>query len=148
VLFEGVLYNDYDFSTTTKDLNSSSIFGWFDYDQNHINQRTKFDIVSLGAQGKATIRTNSGTLSLRLQSLLDNEKIKNSNQISEQYNFDNSYIRTENTFGAVFNSQLFKQKLRYTAGLDFSNNNHSVSNKFNKSINVILPDVSISYRLT
>lgn len=148
VLFEGVLFNDYDFSTTTKDLNSSSMFGWFDYDQNHINQRTKSDIVSLGAQGKATIRTNSGTLSFRLQSLLDNEKTKNSNQISEQYNFENSYIRTENTLGAVFNSQLFKQKLRYTAGLDFSNNNHSVSNKFNKSINVILPDVSLSYRIS
>lgn len=148
ILFEGLLFNDYDFSTTTKDLNSDSVFDWFDYNQNQINQKTKSDIISFGAQGKTTIKTNIGTLSLRLQSLLDNEKVKNSNQISEQYNFKNSYIRTENTFGAVFSSQLFKQKLRYTAGLGFSNNNHSVSSEFNKSINVILPDVSLSYRIS
>lgn len=148
VLLEGLLFNDYNFSTTTKDLHSSSVFDWFDYDQNHINQKTKSDIISFGVQGKTTIRTNIGALSLRLQSLLDNEKTNNSNQISEQYNFENSYIRTENTLGAVFNSQLFKQKLRYTAGLDFSNNNHSVASEFDKSINVILPDVSLSYRIT
>src|SRR5690606_30465393 len=87
-------------------------------------------------------------LSLRLQSLSDNEKVKNNNQISQLYNFENSYIRTENTLGAVFSSQLFKQKLRYTAGLDFSNNNHSVSSVFDKSINVILPDISLSYRIS
>lgn len=148
VLFEGLLFNDYDFSITTKDLNSDSVFDWFDYDQNQINQKTKSDIISFGAQGKTTIKTNIGTLSLRLQSLLDNEKVKNNNQISEQYNFENSYIRTENTLGAVFNSQLFKQKLRYTAGLNLSNNNHSVSSEFNKSINVILPDISLSYRIS
>jgi hypothetical protein len=148
VLFEGLLFNDYDFSTTTKDLYSSSVFDWFDYNQNRINQETKSDIISFGAQGKATINTNVGTLSLRLQSLSDNEKVKNNNQISQLYNFENSYIRTENTLGAVFSSQLFKQKLRYTAGLDFSNNNHSVSSVFDKSINVILPDISLSYRIS
>src|SRR5690606_11989280 len=51
VLFEGILFNDYDFSTTTKDMLSSSVFDWFDYDQNQINQETKSDIISFGAQG-------------------------------------------------------------------------------------------------
>src|SRR5690606_22462735 len=94
------------------------------------------------------IKTKTGTLLLRLQSIFDNEKTENNNQISEQYNFENSYIRTENTLGAVFSSELFKQKLRYTAGLNLSNNNHSVSSEFDKSINVILPDISLSYRIS
>lgn len=148
VLFEGILFNDYDFSTTTKDMLSSSVFDWFDYDQNQINQETKSDIISFGAQGRATIKTKTGTLLLRLQSIFDNEKTENNNQISEQYNFENSYIRTENTLGAVFSSELFKQKLRYTAGLNLSNNNHSVSSEFDKSINVILPDISLSYKIS
>jgi hypothetical protein len=146
-LFEGTIFNDYQDTNSQKNLNSNNNFGWFNFNQNHINQNTDSKQISLGGQGSGTIKINSGTFSVRILSVLDQEKISNDNNMGNDFNLENTFQKIENIIGTKYNTSLFNKKLHFILGLDYVNNQYKMKSVFEENISALLPNVNLSYKI-
>lgn len=147
ILLESTFYYDYMNSNSTKNFDSNLIFDWFEYDKNSFNLSYKANWMTLGLHNKATYKLKKGAVTLKLLSSLENETFKSNNSIGNVFNFTDTYHSTENNLDVKYNYYFFKDKLSFVAGLNLSNNNYVLSSKFNEKINVVLPNISLAYRL-
>lgn len=147
LLFESVLFNDYNFSKTEKAYLSNKTFDGFNHNDNFLEQFSNFKSLSFGLKSKATYKLNKSTLDFKLISTLDNESLSNINNISSSYNYDDDFLLSSNSISTFFSSDVTK-KLKYNINLDFINNNHESKNNFKKTINVLLPKFNLSYKIT
>ncbi|WP_341681274.1 TonB-dependent receptor [Flavobacterium helocola] len=147
LLFESVLFNDYNFSKTEKVYQSNKTFDGFNHNDNYIEQFSNFKSLSFGLKSKATYKFNKSTLDFKFISTLDNESLSNINNINSFYNFDDDFLLSSNSISTFFSSDITK-KLKYNINLDFTNNNHESKNNFKRTINVLLPKFNMSYKVT
>jgi hypothetical protein len=147
LLFESVLFNDYNFSKTEKVYQSNKNFDGFNHNDNFIEQFSNFRSLSFGLKSKATYKFNKSTLDFKFISTLDNESLSNINNINSFYNFDDDFLLSSNSISTFFSSDITK-KLKYNINLDFTNNNHESKNNFKRTINVLLPKFNMSYKVT
>lgn len=147
LLFESVLFNDYNFSKTEKVYQSNKTFDGFNHNYNFIEQFSNFKSLSFGLKSKATYKFNKSTLDFKFISTLDNESLSNINNINSLYNFDDDFLLLSNSISTSFSSDITK-KLKYNINLDFTNNNHESKNNFKRTINVLLPKFNLSYKIT
>lgn len=147
LLFESVLFNDYNFSKTEKAYQSNKTFNGFNHNDNFIEQFSNFKSLSFGLKSKATYKFNKSTLDFKFISTLDNESLSNINNINSLYNFDDDFLLLSNSMSTFFSSDITK-KLKYNINLDFTNNNHESKNNFKRTINVLLPKFNLSYKIT
>jgi uncharacterized membrane-anchored protein len=144
ILFESAFFNDYNFSENNKNLNSNNDFSWFNFNQNTINQITDYKTLGLGIKAKTSIKLKNSNLDVKFLSSFDNENLTNSNEISNNYNFNNSFSIASNSFSVLYSSDLSK-KIKYTASLEYIINIQNFSSKFNEKINAFLPNINLSY---
>ncbi|TXI65296.1 MAG: hypothetical protein E6Q46_06355 [Flavobacterium sp.] len=147
LLFENVLFNDYNFSKTEKVYQSNKTFDGFNHNDNFIEQFSNFKSLSFGLKSKVTYKLNKSTLDFKFVSTLDNESLSNINNISSLYNFNDNFLLSSNSISTFFSSDITK-KLKYNINLDFTNNNHESKNNFKRTINVLLPKFNLSYKIT
>jgi hypothetical protein len=147
LLFESVLFNDYNFSKTEKVYQSNKTFDGFNHNDNFIEQFSNFKSLSFGLKSKASYKFNKSTLDFKFISTLDNESLLNINNINSSYNFDDDFLLLSNSISTFFSSDITK-KLKYNINLDFTNNNHESKNNFKRTINVLLPKFNLSYKVT
>ncbi|MCZ8089420.1 MAG: TonB-dependent receptor [Flavobacterium sp.] len=147
LLFEGVIYNDYKTNKTTKNFNSNKEFTGFDFNENQIIQTTNFETLSLGLKTKATLKLDKSAFDFKFISTIDNETLSNENNIGQLYEFNDTFTLTTNNLSLIYTSDNTK-KLKYTLGLEFSNNNHSQKNIFTNTINSWLPSINLSYKIS
>jgi hypothetical protein len=147
LLFEAVFFNDYNFSKSLKDYQSSQNFIGFDFNENQVIQNTNFETLSFGIKTKATLKLQKNILDFKFISTLDNETLSNKNNVGSVYNFSDNFLLTSNSLSTIFTSDTGK-KLRYTMSLELMNNNHEHNRNFKETINVVLPSIHLSYRLS
>lgn len=145
LLLEGMFYNDFKINNTKKNINSNLELTQFSVNENTIIQNTKLKTISFGFKGKSTLKFKKGNLTSILMSLYDNEQINNKNSIEGNYNFSNSFFRTNNSASLKYSSTIFKEKTSYSLGLTLLNNKLTIHNKETSTITSILPTVSIGY---
>lgn len=146
-LFEAVLFNDYSYTKSMKDYLSNNDFVGFDFYENNMLQNTNHELVSLGIKTKATLKLKKSILDLKFISTLDNEILSNDSNINASYFFEDDYLLMSNDLSVIFLSNREK-KFKYSANLAFVNNNHSVRDNFKQTINVVLPKINLSYRIS
>ena len=145
LLLEGMFYNDFNLNQTEKKIHSNFELSQFNINENTINQNTKLKTISFGFKGKSTIKFKKGSLTSILLSLYDNDQINNKNSSEGNYNFSNSFFRTNNSFSSKYNSTFMKEKISYSFGLSLINNKLTIPGKETSTISVILPSISIGY---
>ena len=147
ILFEGVLFSDYNFSRTNKNYLSNKNFIGFDFDDNYINQNTNYRLLSSGLKAKTIININKSSLNVKFMSTYDTETLTNNNNINDDFIFKDNFNIANNIFSLLYASEL-TDKIKYTIGLEFVNTNHKKANSFTKTINFWLPNFNLSYKIS
>lgn len=147
LLFETVYFNDFNLSKTEKNYLSNKTFDAIAFNYNSVEQITDFKSLSFGLKSKATYKINKSTLDFKIVSTLDNESLSNNNNISSLYNFNDNFKLSSNSISSFFTSNNSK-KIKYNFNFEFVNNNHEFKNNFKRTINVVLPKINLSYRIT
>ncbi|MFY8188590.1 MAG: hypothetical protein ACOVLC_11600 [Flavobacterium sp.] len=146
-LFEAVLFNDYSFAKSAKDYQSNRDFIGFGLNDTQLIQNTNHELFSLGIKAKASLKLKKSSLDLKFVSTLDNESLSNDNNISSSYLFEDHFSLVSHTMSLNFLSDREK-KFKYAVNLSFVNNHHLVRDNFEETINILLPKINLSYRLS